>query len=312
MDNISGAIETAKKELPYIGCRLNESMVYHTSLRIGGCLRAMFFPANKEELMKLCDLLHKYEISPLIIGNGTNLLTDDSGPLEIVAIKTTGINHIDRTDEAEITAGAGIALSELAAFARDCGLSGLECMHGIPGSLGGAVAMNAGAYGREMRDIVRSTTVYNHEAGVFTITAGEHEFSYRRSRFADTGDIILSSVIALQKGDKRSIGAKMDELSVRRRESQPYGLPSAGSAFKRPENGYAAALIEQAGLKGFSIGGAQVSVKHAGFIINKGGASFSDVIGVIEHVQEAVFRQTGIKLEPEIKIIRGGTIWKSQ
>ena len=304
MDNISKAIKAVNYELSYIECRHNESMKHHTSFGIGGQVRAMFIPKNEEELVELLKMLCGYEIIPLIIGNGTNLLADDSKPLEIIAVKMTGINHINRTAEIEITAGAGISLSGLAVYAHDSGLSGLECMHGIPGSLGGAVTMNAGAYGREMKDIIRSTTAYNHETGIYSLTAEEQRFSYRRSLFTDNGDIILSSVIKLQKKDKYSIGAKMDELSAHRRESQPLELPSAGSTFKRPKHGYAATLIEQAGLKGFSIGGAQVSEKHAGFIVNKGGATFSDVMGVIEHVMEAILKQTGIELEPEIKIVR--------
>ena len=165
--------------------------------------------------------------------------------------------------------------------------------------------MNAGAYDREIRDVAVSTTAFEHGAGIFTVKGEEHDFSYRSSRFSDTGDIILSSALRLEKGDAKKIREKMSDLQTRRRGSQPLELPSAGSVFKRPKEGYAAALIEQAGLKGFSIGGAQVSTMHSGFIVNRGGAAFADVMAVIEYVREAVFKQCGIVLETEIKIIRG-------
>ena len=305
MDDISKAIEAAKNKLPSIECRLGEPMKNHTSFMIGGPIRAMFIPKNAGELTELCALLDEYGIAPLIIGNGTNLLADDSGTLEMIAVKTTGIGGVSQTGEEELTAGAGISLSKLAVFACECGLSGLEFAHGIPGSLGGAVSMNAGAYGREMKNVADCTTAYRRGSGIFAVKGAEHDFSYRRSRFSDTGEIIISSVLHLEKGDAKSINEKMNELQARRRGSQPLELPSAGSVFKRPEDGYAAALIEQAGLKGFSIGGARVSEKHSGFIVNRGGATFADVMAVIEYVREAVFKQCGIELETEIKIIRG-------
>jgi len=189
-------------------------------------------------------------------------------------------------------------------FAYEHGLTGFEFAHGIPGTVGGAIVMNAGAYGGEMKDVVVSTTAYNKDLGIHTLTAAENDFSYRHSRFSDSSDIVLSAVIRLQKGDKDAIMHKMLELSARRRESQPLELPSGGSTFKRPKEGYAAQLIEQAGLKGFSIGGAEVSQKHSGFIVNNGNATFSDVMAVIEHVQKEVFNKFFVELEPEIKIVR--------
>jgi len=166
------------------------------------------------------------------------------------------------------------------------------------------VMMNAGAYGGEMKDVIYSTTAYNNEDGCFTLTDADNEFSYRKSRFTNTDDTILSAVIRLKKGDKSKIKSKMDELAARRRESQPLSLASGGSTFKRPKEGYAAALIEQAGLRGFTIGGAQVSQKHTGFVVNKGNATFADILAVIEHTQDIVLKQFGVKLEPEIRIIR--------
>jgi len=164
--------------------------------------------------------------------------------------------------------------------------------------------MNAGAYGGEMKDVVDTTTSYSINAGNHDVTGAEHDFSYRHSMFDGTGEIVLCSSMRLQKADKENIKAKMDELNARRREKQPLELPSAGSAFKRPKNGYASLLIEQAGLKGYSVGGAQISEKHSGFIVNRGGASFTDVLAVMDHARETVLKQFGIELEPEIKIIR--------
>ena len=306
MDSISKAIEAVKTKLPLIRCRLNEPMKSHTSFKIGSSLRAMFFPRTTAELVDLCTLIRVYGIPPLIIGNGTNLLVDDSKPLDMIAVKTTEIDEVRQTGETEITAEAGVSLSRLALFAHECGLSGLEYAHGIPGSLGGAISINAGAYGSEMKDTVFNTSAFNYDTGIYSVIGDQHEFSYRRSRFSDTGDIILSSVIRLHNGDKEIIRAKMDELFARRRESQPLELPSAGSTFKRPQDGYAAAFIEQAGLKGYSVGGAQVSVKHAGFVVNTGNATFADIMSVIEHVKETVSKQFGVILEQENTIIMCG------
>jgi len=304
MDAISSALEHVRRSLPEIAGRSGVPMSEHTSFRIGGPARGMFFPAVAEELISLCGSLHERGVSPYIIGNGTNLLFDDK-PLDIVVIKTAKLCAIRRTGEAEITAQCGASMSKIAVFACNNGLSGLEFAQGIPGALGGAVSMNAGAYGGEMKDIVVETKAYDTERGVFSSEGAQQGFSYRKSRFFDTGEIILSSVMKLKKESTDSISLRMAELSARRSESQPLDLPSAGSTFKRPAEGYAASLIEESGLKGFAVGGAQVSKKHSGFIVNRGGASFSDVMAVIEHVRETVFKRTGVRLEPEIKIIRG-------
>jgi len=304
MDNISIAADAARTSLPHIECRLDEPMKNHTSFGIGGPIHALFVPGDEIELLELCKLLREHEIEPLIIGNGTNLLVDDCCPLKKIAIKTTKIDNSGQISDTEVIAGAGISLSRLAVFACNNGLSGLEFAHGIPGTLGGAITMNAGAYGREMKDIVHKTKILGKNTDVYEVVDDEHAFSYRRSRFSGMGDVILSSTMRLQKADEVLIRSKMDELFARRRESQPLELQSAGSTFKRPKSGYAATLIEQAGLKGFTIGGAQVSEKHSGFIVNTGGATFSDVLATIEYVKDTVFRQTGIELEPEIRIIK--------
>jgi len=293
--------------LPDLTVLYDEPMKNHTTLGIGGTVQAMYFPQTTACMVQLLDKLHEQGITPVILGNGSNLLVEDK-KLDIVVINTKKLQNIKMTESVnndyEITADSGVLLSELAVFAQKHGLTGLEFAHGIPGTLGGAVLMNAGAYDGEMKDVVYSTRAYNRKNGEYTLTEAEHEFSYRNSIFAQSGDVILSSTIRLEKGDKDTIMEKMKQLTQRRRESQPLDVKSAGSTFKRPKDGYAAALIEEAGLKGFIIGGAQVSEKHAGFIVNTGNATFKDFISVIEYVQEVVLKHSGIKLEPEVKILR--------
>ena len=303
MDAIAAALHAAQTKAPKIECRLNEQMQGHTSFKIGGRVRAMFLPCCENELIFLHELMSEHGIQPLIIGNGTNLLVAE-GELSLIVIKMSGIAHLEAQGDTGITAGCGVPLARLAMFARERGLAGLEFAHGIPGTVGGGVLMNAGAYGGEMRDVVVKTSALGSR-GVYSVAGDEHGFSYRHSRFMDGGDTVLSSTFSLTRGEPESIGEKMAALAKRRRDSQPLDYPSAGSAFKRPESGYAAAMIEQAGLKGFTIGAAQVSEKHAGFIINRGGATFADVLAVFDHVRETVLRRTGTELIPEVKIING-------
>ena len=300
-------------KLPSTLIKLDEPIKDYTTFKVGGTVSVMIFPEGKNNLEDITDILSKHEIVPLVIGNGSNILADDRH-LDIVVINTSKLNGIstiiDKTpapqEYQDIEVEAGALLSDIAEFAQGNGLTGFEFAHGIPGTVGGAVMMNAGAYGGEMKDVIVSTTAYNSKDGVYSLTAAENEFSYRKSRFSDKNDIIFSAVIRLKKGDKSIIKSTMEELCTRRQESQPLDYPSGGSTFKRPEEGcYAASLIEQAGLRGFKIGDAQVSDKHTGFIINRGNATFTDVIAVIEHVQDVVFKQSGIRLIPEIKIVRG-------
>ncbi len=212
---------------------------------------------------------------------------------------------IRRLDDVTLEADAGVLLSRLAVYAQQAGLAGLEFAHGIPGTLGGAVMMNAGAYGGEMKDVLSSVSFLDSDAELFRLPAGELGLGYRRSIFSDTGSIILDAEIRLTPGDRGEIGARMRELAQKRRASQPLDLPSAGSTFKRPAGGYAAALIDQAGLKGFAIGGAQVSEKHAGFVVNRGGATFEDVLRLMAHIEKTVFEKSGVRLEPEVRILKG-------
>ena len=302
MDYVSNTLINTRKLFPNVKYKPDEPMSSHTSFKIGGPVRAMFIPGSADELTRLYETLADGGINPFIMGNGTNLLVDDA-PLDMVVIKTTELCAIEQTGETEITAESGTSLAKLALFASERGLSGLEFAHGIPGTLGGAISMNAGAYGSEMKDIVHSTKAFDPKSGIYAATCDEHGFYYRRSRFSDTSAAVLSSTIHLQKGDPNNIAALMRDLSARRHDSQPLAVPSAGSTFKRPKEGYAAKLIEEAGLKGYTIGGAQVSAKHAGFIINTGAATFNDVMSLIAHVQEAVHKQYDINLEPEVKII---------
>ena len=307
MDTISNLINDVKNKLPDVLFKLDEPMKNHTTFKVGGPVSIMFFPETAVSLADVYDFLHKMKITPFILGNGSNLLVNDIHH-DIAVINTTKFCDIslldsDDTEYRDIDAQAGVLLSKLAVFAYTHGLTGVEFAHGIPGSLGGAVVMNAGAYGREMKDVVTGTVAYNNEKGIYGLTAADNDFLYRHSRFSTTGDLVLSSTVRLMKGDKNSIKQSMDDLSTRRKESQPLDLASAGSTFKRPQEGYAAALIDQAGLKGYTVGGAQVSLKHAGFIVNTGNACFSDVMAVIGHVQEVVFKRFGVELEPEIKIL---------
>jgi len=311
MENISQAIITVKNTMPSVRYSTGERMSGHTTFQIGGPVHVMYYPVNAMEMAELYNILREHGVTPLIIGNGSNILADD-GDLDIIVIKTTGLQGIlinpdgvTESDESGIMAESGVSLSKLAGFACGNGLAGLEFAYGIPGTLGGAVLMNAGAYGGEIKDIIISTKAFDVQKGEFIVTGAGHCFSHRESIFSNIDCILLSSVVRLRKDSPAVIKLRMDDYTERRRERQPLELPSAGSIFKRPNNGHAAQMIEQAGLKGYTVGGAQVSEKHAGFIVNKGGATFSDVISVISHIQETIFKLFGVELEPEVRIIKG-------
>ena len=265
----------------------------------------MALPSTPEELAAVCRISKDCGIKPFVFGNGTNLLVED-GPLDIFAVKTAdAMTNVRLAEGGAIYAESGALLSKAAVLAQRNALAGLEFAHGIPGTVGGAVTMNAGAYGGEMKDVVVLTEYLDEELERHTASKEEHDFSYRHSAFSGGERIILGSVLRLEAGDGEKIKERMNELSAKRRASQPLEMPSAGSAFKRPVGGYAAALIEESGLKGFSTGGAQVSDKHSGFIVNLGGATCADVLRLIEHVRETVYKNSGITLEPEIKYIHG-------
>ena len=306
MDDFVSLIQELRARLPRLALLENEPMRAHCSFKIGGKAAAMALPTSIEETSQLCLFLHEKGVQPLVIGNGTNLLVTDK-PLRRFVIKMSeGMSAMDRRGETGIFALSGISLARLATECAHLSLSGLEFAHGIPGTLGGAASMNAGAYGGEMKQVLRSVTYLDENLKISEKSGDELELSYRHSVFSDTEAVILGCELSLAKGDENEILAKMRELSEKRRSSQPLDKPSAGSTFKRPQNGYAAALIEEAGLKGYALGGAQVSEKHAGFVINRGDASFQDVIRLMEYIKETVYKRTGILLEPEVKIIDNG------
>lgn len=299
MDTFISGIRT---KLPRLELLEQESMSRHSSFRIGGPARALALPDSEEELLALMELCRSSGIEPLIIGNGTNLLVTDR-PLERLVIKTERLCTVSCLEN-RLTVGCGATLARAAVCAQQNGLSGLEFAHGIPGSLGGAVCMNAGAYGGEMKDVVVSTRYLDAQGCVKQLVGPEHDFSYRHSAFSHMPGIVLSAELDLTPGDPAAIRARMTELAEKRRNSQPLEKPSAGSTFKRPANGYAAAMIDQCGLKGYQVGGAAVSEKHAGFVVNLGGASFADVLAVMDHVRAQVFARFGTELEPEVRIIK--------
>ena len=292
------------ERLPECHILSEEPLSRHTSFRIGGPARRMAFPASAEELIALEEIGRRCGGEPLVLGNGTNVLFADEG-LDRLVICTGELCALEQTGENELCAGAGLTLARLAVFAQQSGLTGLEFAHGIPGSVGGAVCMNAGAYGGEMKDVLTGAQVWFPEEGVRLLTTEELDLAYRHSVLTDRPEaVVLSASFRLEPGESETIREKMDELMGRRKASQPLEYPSAGSTFKRPVGYFAGALIEQAGLKGCSVGGAQVSPKHAGFVINTGGATCADVLGLIHHIRRTVLEKDGVLLEPEVRIIR--------
>lgn len=294
-------LSTVAARLPQVEQRTEEPLKNHTSFRIGGNAELMLFPKTVEELSATLAALRELEIPFRILGGGTNVLAPDEGVSGAVVCLKDSLCGIRLLDETHIEAYAGETMARLAVFARDHGLTGLEFAHGIPGTVGGGVFMNAGAYGGELCQAAETVTVLTADGTLRDISCDGATFGYRTSIFQN-GEIIVRAVFRLQKGNPADIRAKMDELMQKRKASQPLELPSAGSAFKRPKDGYAAAMIDEAGLKGFQIGGAAVSEKHAGFVVNLGGATAQDVKDVLCHVSDVVFARTGTRLEPEVRI----------
>ena len=287
--------------LPTLRLRRNVPLRDLTSLRIGGPAALLAEPQTEEELSTLLRFCAEAEILPALLGAGTNVLVPDQGPAAALVIRTRGLDDVSVTGAGTILAGCGASLAALALFALREGRTGLEFAHGIPGTVGGGLYMNAGAYGGELGQTVQSVRFLHPDGTVEEIPGGEAEFAYRSSRFARMNGVILSGEFSVPEGDPEAIRARMDELAQRRRSSQPLDLPSAGSAFKRPQTGYAAAMIEQAGLKGLRVGGAEVSTKHAGFIVNVDSATAEEVKELVRRVQEAVRDRFGVTLEPEIR-----------
>ncbi|WP_298030789.1 UDP-N-acetylmuramate dehydrogenase [uncultured Dysosmobacter sp.] len=291
--------------LPDLKIVNEEPMSRHTSFRVGGPARRMAFPNTREQLVLLLDRAASCGARPLVIGNGTNLLPPDEGLDRLVIDTSAGLTRLEAVGENAVLAEAGVPLARLADFACRQGLTGLEFAHGIPGTVGGAVCMNAGAYGGEMCQVIRSVSILFPEAGIRNLSCGEMDFGYRRSLLTDSPEaVVLYAVFGLTPGDPAVIRERMRELMDRRKASQPLEWPSAGSTFKRPEGYFAGTLIDQCGLKGLTVGGAQVSEKHAGFVINRGGATCADVLALIRQIQKRVFDASGVRLEPEVKIVR--------
>ena len=305
MENLELAIAEIKRELPGLELHENEPMAAHCSFRIGGPVRALAAPQDVTGLTRLCYLLKKHELAPYILGNGTNILFPDEGLKELFIISTEKLTGLFLLPDGAIYAEAGVSLAKLAGFAQQNRLKGLEFASGIPGSVGGGLMMNAGAYGGELKDAVESVVIhFLPEQALYELTNEQCAFSYRSSFFQKMpGCVILSAVFRLEKGEPDRIAEKMRELNAKRRKKQPLDLPSAGSAFKRPEGGFAAALIDEAGLKGFAIGGAQVSEKHAGFVVNTGSATSHDVYDLMMHIRRAVWEHSRVALEPEMIIL---------
>lgn len=293
------------RELPELHYAADEPMSRHTSFRVGGPAKRMAFPKTAEQVAALLALARGCGAKTLVLGNGTNLLAPDGGLDRLVINMSENMTEIEENADGSITAQCGATLARVAEFARKHSLTGLEFAHGIPGTLGGAVCMNAGAYGGEMKDVVRQVAVLDESGTVRMLSGAEMDFSYRHSILTEHPDwTVLHAELCLSPGDAEAIGERMRELMAKRKASQPLEYPSAGSTFKRPTGHYAGALIEQCGLKGARIGGAEVSTKHAGFVINRGDATCADVLALIAHIQKTVLDATGVTLEPEVKIVR--------
>ena len=283
----------------------NEPMSAHTTFRIGGPARYYMIPENAGQVSKCMGFAMKMELPYVIVGKGSNVLFSDEGYPGVVIEVGRSMADIEVSEDGHIRAGAGAGLGALAAAAAKQSLSGLEFASGIPGTVGGAVVMNAGAYGGEIKDCIKSAKVLDKEGAVLELSRDEMELGYRSSVIQRRGYIVTEAVFQLHKGNKEQILVRMSELNAKRREKQPLDYPSAGSTFKRPEGYFAGKLIEDAGLRGFQVGDAQVSEKHCGFVINRGKATAADVIGLMEEVQKRVLETSGVRLEPEVKIIRG-------
>lgn len=305
-ETIKQTIETLKGIIPADQVLEDEPMSRHTSFRIGGPAAAFVTVCDEEQLSAVLSAVTAAGAEHMVIGNGSNLLVADEGYPGIMIKLGGSFEDIeqDADDPCRARAGAAALMSRVSAFLTARGLSGFEFASGIPGSMGGAVFMNAGAYGGEIKDVVREVRIMDPDGSNARCVSGEDmQFSYRHSMAEDEGVLILFAEMELAPDDPAAIEARVAELQAKRNSKQPVNFPSAGSTFKRPVGGYAAALIEQSGLKGFRVGGAEVSEKHSGFVINTGGATCEDVLAVMRHVREKVSEDSGITLEPEVRMI---------
>ena len=294
--------EDIKQVIPEAYVRWDEPMKNHTSFRIGGPADCMVFPSSVEQVNQVISWCRNRDVPFLVIGSGTNILVRDKGIRGVVIKLAERLSGL-AVEGQSIYAEAGVLLSHVSQLAAEKGLSGLEFAEGIPGSVGGAVYMNAGAYDGEMKNVIYEVTALDSEGNLAVLTSGECDFDYRKSIFQRNGYVILAARMLLKPGDTREITAKMNEFAERRRQKQPLEFPSAGSVFRRPEGYFVGPLIEELGLKGYHIGGAEISTKHAGSIINTAGATAEDVLALIELVQARGRESTGLNLEPEIRIV---------
>ena len=297
-DFIAAAKELLGEEQFYV----NEPMSRHTTFNIGGPADYLLFPSDMEQVAKIFVLLRDFDIPHTVLGNGSNVLVLDKG-IRGAVIKFHAPMSYKQCDGNKIVAGAGAYLKHVSQFAAENGLAGLEFACGIPGSLGGAVFMNAGAYGGEMKNVVTRVKTVAHNGNIITYEKDELDFGYRHSVFQHNGQAICEITMELAPGDREEIQAKMADFTQRRESKQPLEMPSAGSTFKRPQGYFAGTLIDETGLKGLQVGGAQISTKHAGFVVNSGNATAADVLSLIKEVQDRVYAKNGVRLFPEVRII---------
>lgn len=280
----------------------NEPMALHTTFKIGGPARLAVFPKNENEISDVIKKCKEENVRYMVVGNGSNLLVADEGIDAVVILLGKKFGEVKLIDDTTIFAEAGASLMKVCRFALENGLSGLEFAYGIPGSCGGGAFMNAGAYGGELGDVMFRCDHIDQDGNKGSLKGDDLKLAYRHSAYYENGCVITGAYFKMQKADKEEIKAKMDDYMSRRRDKQPLEYPSAGSTFKRPEGNFAGALIEQCGLKGTSVGGAEISTKHAGFVINKGGATCKDVLDLCKKVADTVKAEKGIDLEMEVRV----------
>ena len=302
MTELTDFQQKTKEIYPEISLRFWEPLEKHTSFRIGGPAEVMAFPKNREQLGQLFHKSVLLDCKPVILGAGTNVLAPDEGVRGLVICLKDCLDGMELLGDHCLQVYAGVTMARAAVFAAKNGLSGLEFAHGIPGTVGGGVYMNAGAYGSDISRVCVSAEVMDRDGNIRTVCAQELDFSYRHSALEDTGETVVSATFRLTPEDPERIRDRMKQLQAKRLASQPLNLPSAGSAFKRPAQGYAAALIDEAGLKGYRVGDAAISEKHAGFAVNLGNATAAQVRQLLQEVAQNVKTISGIALEPEIRI----------
>lgn len=296
---LNNVIDTAKS----LGCQFEENvpMSSKTSFKTGGNAELMLYPDSVDSLLKLLDVCKKNNVKTYIIGNGSNILVSDNGLSGVVFRLSGNMSKIELIDEQTVFCQCGASMKSLCIFALENSLSGLEFAYGIPGTAGGAAYMNAGAYGGEMKDVLFKCEHIDSDGNIGSFEGNELNLGYRKSVYSDKDFIITGLYLKLKKGNRDDIKSLMNENLFKRKDKQPLEYPSAGSTFKRPEGYFAGKLIEDSNLKGYSVGGAQVSEKHAGFVINKGNATTADILALIKHIQDEVYKNFKVKLETEVK-----------